>query len=397
MMDFDWKNIEIYDDDLDDMDIIKKIIGRNDQDDPFYIFDVEDIVKKHKQWLTKMPRIVPHFAVKSNPDPTVIKILAALNASFDCASMQEIQLVMNMGVTNDRIIYANPIKAPSHIEFAKKVGVDRTVVDTKEEVLKLKELHPNAKLLIRIAIDGSAEKCGVNFSGKFGCKSTDEAIELMKFIKIQKMYLLGFSFHLGSPCWDTTSYGKGIEICKDLIKTARDMGHLETRLIDIGGGIDGTDKDYFNEVAASVNAALEDVDPSIEIISEPGRYYVDTSFTLSARIIGKKIINQEKMKKKIYYINEGTYGSFIEELLDLRQRIPISLYNQPSDEKFPSVIWGRTCDSCDVVIKNELMQDFNIDDWMIWRNMGAYTISNATVFNGYTLAGVKPFIRKGSL
>lgn len=103
-------------------------------------------------------------------------------------------------------------------------------------------------MVIRIAIDGSAEKCGVNFSGKFGCKSTAEAIELIKFIQIKKMCLLGFSFHLGSPCLDTTSYGKGIELCKDLIKAAKDMGHLETRLIDIGGGIDGTDEDYFDEV-----------------------------------------------------------------------------------------------------------------------------------------------------
>lgn len=60
-MDFDWKNIGIYDDDLSDKDIIKKIIGKNDQDDPFFIFDIEDIVKKHKQWLEKMPRIVPHY------------------------------------------------------------------------------------------------------------------------------------------------------------------------------------------------------------------------------------------------------------------------------------------------------------------------------------------------
>ncbi|KAF7993921.1 hypothetical protein HCN44_011190 [Aphidius gifuensis] len=396
MMDFDWKNIEIYDDDLSVMDILKKIIGDNDQDEPFYIFDVEDIVKKHIQWLKKMPRVIPHFAVKSNPNSTVIKILAALNASFDCASMQEIQLVMKMGVTDDRIIYANPIKAPSHIKFAKKVGVDRTVVDTKEEVLKLKELHPNAKLVIRIAIDGSSEKCLINFSEKFGCKPTDEAIELMKFIKIQKMYLLGFSFHVGSPCWDTASYGKAIEICKNLIEIAKDMGHLETRLIDIGGGIDGIKKDSLNKVAASVNAALEDVDPSIKIISEPGRYYVNTSFTLSARIIGKKIINQGKMTKKNYYINEGIYGSFFEELLDRRQRIPISLYN-PSDEKFPSVIWGRTCDSSDIVIKNELMQDFKIDDWMVWRNMGAYTTATATIFNGFTPAAVQPFIRKTAL
>lgn len=57
----------------------------------------------------------------------------------------EIQLVMQAGVTCDRIIYAHPGKAVSHIRYAKKVGVERTTVDSKDEILKIKEAYPDAK------------------------------------------------------------------------------------------------------------------------------------------------------------------------------------------------------------------------------------------------------------
>lgn len=52
---------------------------------------------------------------------------------------------MKAGVTNDRIIFAHPGKALSHIRYAKKVGVERTTVDSKDEILKLKNEYPDAK------------------------------------------------------------------------------------------------------------------------------------------------------------------------------------------------------------------------------------------------------------
>lgn len=58
---------------------------------------------------------------------------------------QEIQLVMKMGVPSDRIIYANPCKTISHIKYAKTFGVNRTTVDHKDEIQKLKETYPDTK------------------------------------------------------------------------------------------------------------------------------------------------------------------------------------------------------------------------------------------------------------
>lgn len=100
--------------------------------------------------------------------------------------------------------------------------------------------------MIRFAIDGNTS--GMKFSEKFGCKPTADAVKLMNFIKKEGMYLRGFSVHLGSPCYDTDAYYHAIEVCNKFIHTARSMGFNETNLIDIGGGMIGTDDDLFKKV-----------------------------------------------------------------------------------------------------------------------------------------------------
>ena len=57
-----------------------------------------------------LPRVQPHYAVKCNPNAAILATLAAAGASFDCASQHEMQLVLNMCVSPDRIIFAHPCK-----------------------------------------------------------------------------------------------------------------------------------------------------------------------------------------------------------------------------------------------------------------------------------------------
>jgi ornithine decarboxylase len=71
--------------------------------------------------------VEPFYAVKCNPDPVIVRLLAALGCGFDCATKGEIDLVLNgLGEDlsfaarklTDKIVYANPQKMKSHIEFA---------------------------------------------------------------------------------------------------------------------------------------------------------------------------------------------------------------------------------------------------------------------------------------
>ncbi|KAF7379226.1 hypothetical protein HZH68_017071 [Vespula germanica] len=64
------------------------------------------------------------------------------------------------------------------------------------------------------------------------------------------------------------------------------------------------------------------------------------------------------------------------------------------DNKYLSTIWGPTCDSCDCIIKDVLLPEFYIGDWLIWKDMGAYTTSRVCEFNGFLQPIVHSFIRK---
>lgn len=57
----------------------------------------------------------------------------------------EIQKVVDLKVPPSRIIYANPCKQSSHIQFAEKHDVKLMTFDNETELHKVKAVHPDAK------------------------------------------------------------------------------------------------------------------------------------------------------------------------------------------------------------------------------------------------------------
>lgn len=53
--------IKIFDDSVDDMDIIKNITNIEDRERAFYIADIGNVIQKHQEWITKIPKVIPHF------------------------------------------------------------------------------------------------------------------------------------------------------------------------------------------------------------------------------------------------------------------------------------------------------------------------------------------------
>lgn len=139
--------IQVMEGEINVTDIINDITAHVESvhDEPFYVFDIGDIIEKHQTWITQMPNIIPHYAVKCNDDEVVLSTLATLGASFDCASKSEIAKVLNLGVSPDRIIFANPTKPKSHIRYAALVGVKTMTFDCDIELQKIKAIFPDAK------------------------------------------------------------------------------------------------------------------------------------------------------------------------------------------------------------------------------------------------------------
>jgi diaminopimelate decarboxylase len=74
------------------------------------------------------------------------------NFGFDCASKNEIKLVLQNGANPREIIFSNPVKLESDIEYAYRKGVRITTADTIEELMKIQSVAPKMKILWRVSI-----------------------------------------------------------------------------------------------------------------------------------------------------------------------------------------------------------------------------------------------------
>lgn len=369
--------------------------GREDKHDAFFVGDMGNVVQKYRTWIAHLPRVEPFYAVKCNDDPAVLAVLAELGTGFDCASKGEIQKVLDLKVPSSRIIYANPCKQSSFIQFAAKHDVELMTFDNETELHKVKANHPNAKMVVRI-LPPVSDKCIAPLGMKFGChpKQVPRLLQVAKELDVE---VVGVSFHVGSGCYDASAYAAAVMSARTVFDMAEKEGfHFD--LLDIGGGFPGqtSAKLSFEEIATVLRPSLDRYFPEkmgVRIIAEPGRFFVASAFTLAVNIIATRSVtidpNPDDGTDKgeqmyMYYVNDGVYGSFNCILFD-HMPVEASLLDPEKMLKeplFKCSIWGPTCDGLDCIIKECMMPQMQTSDWMIFKDMGAYTMSAASCFNG---------------
>lgn len=374
-------------------DLITEIANHTDQEEPFFVVDLADIVYKYKLWKLKMPRVQPFYAVKCNDSTTVLHLLAALGTGFDCASKNEIENVLAAGVEPSRIIYANPCKTRSFIKHAESVDVNLTTFDNEMELRKMKLLHPHCRLVIRIRVDDSGALCRLGM--KFGC-DVEDVSHLLNIAKELGLNVVGVSFHVGSGCQDSSAFTKAVASARQVFDIAADIGY-NFELLDIGGGFPGSKGPFvsFEEIASVINTSLDQLFPpesGVQIIAEPGRYFVASAFTLCTNIIAKReVVPDEEGGETscMYYVNDGVYGSFNCLIFDHAEVQPIPLMDTEDRNILKCSLWGPTCDSMDRILETSFLPEMNVGEWIIFENMGAYTVAAASTFNGFQ----KPVIK----
>lgn len=163
------------------------------------------------------------LAVKCNPDPYVLRLLAALGTGFDCASNNEIKQVLDIGgIHPDRIIFANPCKAVSFVRNAAKMNVDMMTFDNTDELYKISRAHPKAKLVVRILTDDTKSLCALGL--KFGAPLVTVPGLLAK-AKELNLDVVGVSFHVGSGCYDPSVYTDAIMRARKVFDMGREAGY----------------------------------------------------------------------------------------------------------------------------------------------------------------------------
>ncbi|KAF9359694.1 hypothetical protein BGX26_011642 [Mortierella sp. AD094] len=374
----------------------------SESDNAFYVADLGEVYRQHLRWKSLLPRIEPFFAMKCNPDPMVMRLLASLGAGFDCASKNEIQSVLDMGVNPSRIIYANPCKQNSFVKYAYQNKVRMMTFDNAEELHKIKRFHPEAELVLRILTDDSKSLCKLGL--KFGAP-LDTTGNLLATAQELGLNVIGISFHVGSGCFDANAFGEAVIRARRVFDQAKDYG-FEFNFLDVGGGFPSahvTEGITFEKVAAILGPTVDSLfGPEVRVIAEPGRYYVGSAFTLATQVIARRTINrdladvlsaeQSQSPSHMYYINDGMYGSFNCIMFDHQVCEPKVLLRdggfsyQDALLELPrgyASVWGPTCDSIDCISPKSHLPLMESGDWLYFDNMGAYTITAASQFNGF--------------
>ena len=351
----------------------------------FYVFASSRVQSNWNVWTRELSHIKPYYAVKCNPDRALLKTLASLGSGFDCASGRELLEVMEVhkGNFKDNVVYANPCKPMRDLQMAKTLGSPITVVDSHEEVEKLKSVKWDGSAFLRILVED--ESSLMPFSRKFGLpaeKSRDVAL----YAKSQGLALKGVSFHVGSGCLNPEQYKKAIKKAQDVITTLNTSGH-DADTIDIGGGF-FSNLDQFEANARKIRSAMYHYPQTqLKYIAEPGRFFAESAFDLFVQVIGKKPNLTTGGWR--YTIDESLYGQFSCIPFDHKKptwvRIPTSYENKdlPARKRTKGTLYGRTCDSLDMIADSNDMEELEVGDWLWFPHMGAYSSVTASEFNGF--------------
>src|SRR6201746_2905585 len=97
--------------------------------EPRLVVDLEVVRDNFQSFAKALPDSGVFYAVKANPAPEVLSLLASMGSCFDCASVQEIQMALTAGATPERISYGNTIKKESDIARAFALGIRLFAVD----------------------------------------------------------------------------------------------------------------------------------------------------------------------------------------------------------------------------------------------------------------------------
>lgn len=323
--------------------------------------------------------------MKCNPDRALLKTLSSLGSGFDCASGRELMEVMEAqkGDFCKNVVYANPCKPLRDLQMAKTLGAPTTVVDSFEEVDKLKSVKWTGNALLRLLVED--ENSLMPFSRKFGLPS-EKVADLSKYASAMGIPIKGVSFHVGSGCLDPHQYTKAIKKSHDAITTLNLSGH-DADMVDIGGGFSSVQQ-QFESYARKIRCATIPYDKrKLTYIAEPGRFFAESAFDLFVQVIGKKPNLTNGGWR--YTIDESLYGQFSCIPFDHKKpqwvRIPTSYANKdgPARKRVKGTLYGRTCDSLDMIADSSNMEDLEVGDWLWFPHMGAYSSVTASEFNGF--------------
>ncbi len=366
-------------------DRIRAFLRDRRPDGPCLVVDLDIVRDNYLNFARAMPDSRVYYAVKANPAPEVLSLLAGLGSSFDCASLAEIDMALAAGATPERISYGNTIKKERDIAAACERGVRLFAVDAREEVDKIARAAPGVRVFCRILSDGDGADWPL--SRKFGC-SPEFAIDILEYAHVLGLDAYGVSFHVGSQQSNPEAWDAALHATAAIFRTLSERG-IQLRMVNLGGGFPAKYrkgiplvKAYGRAIHSALRRHFGNRIP--ETIIEPGRGMVGDAGVIRAEVV---LISKKDADDPVrwVYLDIGKFGG-LAETMEEAIRYPIRT-RRDRGLTGPCVIAGPTCDSADVLYEKtpyELPVSLSIGDEVLIEGTGAYTTTYSSVaFNGF--------------
>lgn len=341
---------------------------------PFYFFDM-NILKTRIEYLrSKLPsKVKLCFAIKANS--FIIKDIEEFIDRYEVCSFGEYHICDNAKINKEKIVLSGVSKELKDIEslFKNNVPIGIYTIESWKQYELLKELtlkyQKSIKVLLRLS---SGNQFGMD-------KSVIQ--EIFKDIKAGNCPYLevrGLEFFSTTQKRSIKRLAKELEEVGEFINILKETYNVNLPEIEFGPGLSAS---YFQdevydeeEYLKEFSNILDSISSSFEITLELGRsiaYNCGSFFT--------KVVDTKTNKKENYAIVDGGIHHLVYYGQSLAMRIPkLEMYQNKrilKDEEKAWNICGSLCTINDILIKQLSIKDLQIDDVLIFKNVGAYSVT----------------------
>lgn len=356
---------------------------------PFFAYDRSLIESRVREVRTALPRdILLHYAVKANPMPAVVQMLAGLVDGFDVASVGELKTVLDAPVAPDRISLAGPGKTERHLRQAVASGIVVNLESEREmellaQIGDLFGVIPKAA--IRVNPDFDTKRSGMKMGGgpkQFGVDAERVPAMLARMGKLP-LEFMGFQIFWGSQNLRAEFV---VEAHKRTFQLARRLAEnvpSPIKLLNLGGGFGIP---YFQQdtpldlVAVGRNlaemlATEREAFPCAQFVVELGRFLVGEAGVYVCRVIERKVSHGQ-----VYLVTDGGMHHHLAASGNLGQPIrrnyPVLVGNRVHvADSSPASVVGPLCTPLDILADKMPLGHAREGDLIVVLQSGAYGLT----------------------
>jgi diaminopimelate decarboxylase len=356
---------------------------------PFYAYDRALLKARVAQLRSLLPAGVElHYAMKANPMPAVVSLMAGLVDGIDVASAGELNVALDAGARAAHISFAGPGKRDAELRQAVAAGVLVNVESAREvPVLAAasQALGLPARVAVRVNPDFELKGSGMKMGGgpkPFGVDA--EAVpQLLADIGRAGLAFEGFHLYAGSQNLRVEAICSAQQQSYELALRLAEHASAPVRFLNLGGGFGipyfpGESRIDLVPVAASLTQIQQRMAsdmPQARIVIELGRYLVGEAGIYVTRVIDRKV-----SRGQVFLVVDGglhhhlaASGNFGQVL---RRNYPVAIANRMAEEtrEVASVV-GPLCTPLDLLADRMSLPHAQPGDFVVVFQSGAYGAS----------------------